>query len=146
VTHSPVVSCSVSRWNIYINLQHLPYTVSKVLLQPAGVSLIPVRSLSVPIMGCAVGVGVGVGVEIGDASPWLQFRLETLLRGRSSVSACPWKLISIDTLPSPENTKLSYPSLSLHAMIMSQHQVQHPPKIDYLSASIPRFLRLQVNP
>jgi hypothetical protein len=27
-----------------------------------------------------VCVGVSVGVEIGDASPWLQFELETLLR------------------------------------------------------------------
>jgi len=31
------------------------------------------------------------------------------------------------TPPSPKNTKLSHPSLSLHAMIMSYHQVQHTP-------------------
>ena len=31
------------------------------------------------------------------------------------------------TLPSPKNTKLSHPSLYLHAMIKSQHQVQHTP-------------------
>jgi len=64
VTQSPVVSWSVSWWNIYINLQYLPCTVWKVLHQPAGASVILVRSLSVPIMGCAVGV------KIGDASPW----------------------------------------------------------------------------
>jgi hypothetical protein len=33
-------------------------TVSKVPLQPAGASVIPVRSLSVPIVGCAVSVSV----------------------------------------------------------------------------------------
>jgi len=64
VTHRPVVSSSVSWWNFYINLHYLPCTVSKVLLQPTGASWMPVRSLSVPIIGCAVGV------EIGDASPW----------------------------------------------------------------------------
>jgi len=55
VTHSSVVSWSVLHWR----------TESKVLLQPAGAGLSLVRSLLVPIMGCAVGVGVA----IGDASP-----------------------------------------------------------------------------
>ena len=32
---------------------------------------------------------------------------------------------SSSTLPSPKNTKLSHPSLSLHAMIKSQHRIQH---------------------
>jgi len=78
VTHSPVVSWSVSWWNIYINLQYLSCTVSKVLLQPAEASLIPVRSLSVPMMGCAVSV------EIGDASPWWCWLPLAKWSGRSS--------------------------------------------------------------
>jgi len=35
------------------------------------------------------------------------------------------------TLPSTHHTKLSYPSLSLHAMIMSWHRVQHIPKVQH---------------
>jgi hypothetical protein len=76
VTHSPVVSWSC--WKIYINLQYLACTVSKVQLLPAGASLIPWRSLSVPIMGCAVGV------EIGDASPWWCWLRLDKRSGRSS--------------------------------------------------------------
>jgi len=34
---------------------------------------------------------------------------------------------SSTTLPSLQNTKFSHPSLSLHVMIMSWHQVQHTP-------------------
>jgi len=34
---------------------------------------------------------------------------------------------SSSTVPSPKNTKLSHPSLSLHAIIKSSPQVQHPP-------------------
>jgi len=62
VIYSFVVSWSC--WKIYINLQYLQCIVSKVVLQPAGASLILVRNLSVPIIGCAVRV------KIGDASPW----------------------------------------------------------------------------
>jgi len=42
------------------------------------------------------------------------------------------------TLPSSQNTKLSHPSLSLHAMIMSWHQVQHTPSTTYTDYSIHR--------
>jgi len=61
-THTSVVSWSVLCRNIYITLDYLQCTVSNVLIQPAGVLLIPVPILSVPIMGCAFGV------EIGDTS------------------------------------------------------------------------------
>jgi len=64
VTHSLVVSRSVLWWDVHFNLQYLSCTVSKVLLQPAGASLIPIRSLSVSIMRSSVSV------EIGDASLW----------------------------------------------------------------------------
>jgi len=56
VTHSPSVVWSVLHRR----------TVLKVLLQPARASLILAGSLTVPIMGCAVGVGV----RIGAASQW----------------------------------------------------------------------------
>jgi len=64
-THSPVASWLVLDWR----------TVSKVLLQQAGASLISIRSLSVPIMGCAVGVTHAIScctwcIEIGDAPQW----------------------------------------------------------------------------
>ena len=39
---------------------------------------------------------------------------------RSLTFLCP-------TLPSPKNPRLSHPSLSLHAIIMSKHRVQHTP-------------------
>jgi len=41
-------------------------------------------------------------------------------------------------LPSPKNTKLSHPSPSLHAMIKSQHRVQHTPSTAYTEYSIHR--------
>jgi len=50
----------------------------------------------------------------------------------SSLSFSSW------TLPSPKNTKLSHPSLSLHAMIMSQHRVQHTLSTAYTEYSIHR--------
>jgi len=40
------------------------------------------------------------------------------------------------TLPSSQNTKLSHPSLSLHAMIMSWHRVQHTFSTAYTKYSI----------
>jgi hypothetical protein len=84
VTHSPGVSrwC----WKIYINLQYLPCAVSKGLLQPAGALLIFVRSLSVPIMGCAVGV------EIGEASQW---RCGLPLDKRSGRSLFPYEKVCL---------------------------------------------------
>jgi len=45
---------------------------------------------------------------------------------------------SISTLPSPKNTNLSHPSLSLHAMIKSWHRVQHTPSTAYTKYSIHR--------
>ena len=45
---------------------------------------------------------------------------------------------SSTTQPSSENTKLSHPSLSLHDMIMSWHQVQHTPSTAYTEYSIHR--------
>jgi len=52
-----------------------------------------------------------------------------------------------------KNTKLSYALLSLHAMIMSQHQVQHTPSAEYTGYSIhlglsvvPLFSRFWVDP
>ena len=39
-------------------------------------------------------------------------------------------------LPSPKNTKLSHPLQSLHAMIKSQHRVQHTPSTAYTKYSI----------
>jgi len=38
---------------------------------------------------------------------------------------------SSTTLPSSQNTKLSHPSLSLHAIIMSQHRVKYTPSTTY---------------
>ena len=40
------------------------------------------------------------------------------------------------SVPSPMNTKLSHPYLSLHAIIMSQHQVQHTPSTAYTEYSV----------
>jgi len=48
----------------------------------------------------------------------------------SSLSVSSW------TQPSPMNTKFSYPSVSLHAMIKSWHQVQHTPSTAYTDYSI----------
>jgi len=45
---------------------------------------------------------------------------------------------SSSTLPSPKNTKLSHPSLSLHAMIKSSHRVQHSPSTAYTEYIIHR--------
>jgi len=42
---------------------------------------------------------------------------------------------SSTTLTSFQNTKLSYPSLSLHVMIMSSHQIQHTPSTAYTEYS-----------
>jgi len=42
---------------------------------------------------------------------------------------------SSTTLSSSQNTKLSQPSLSLHAMIMSWHWVQHTPSTTYIEHS-----------
>jgi len=53
------------------------------------------------------------------------------------IMICP---ISSSTPPSPKNTKLSHPSLSLHAMIKSEHQVQHTPSTAYTKYSIHRAL------
>jgi hypothetical protein len=68
MTHSPVRLWAVARW----------ITISKILLQAAGVSLIPVRSLSDPMMGCAVSI------EIGDASLWRCWLPLDIRSGRSS--------------------------------------------------------------
>ena len=45
---------------------------------------------------------------------------------------------SSKTQPSSQNTKLSHPSLSFHAMIMSSHWVQHTPSTAYTEYSIYR--------
>jgi len=45
---------------------------------------------------------------------------------------------SSTTLTLLQNAKLSYPSLSLHVMIMSWHQVQHTPSTAYTEYSIHR--------
>jgi hypothetical protein len=42
------------------------------------------------------------------------------------------------SLPWPKNTELSNRFLSLHAMIMSKHQVQHTPSTAYAAYSIHR--------
>jgi len=47
------------------------------------------------------------------------------------------------TLPSPENTKLKYPSISLHLTITSLHQVQYPARIDYLW--LPAYLQCRMS-
>jgi len=47
---------------------------------------------------------------------------------------------SSTTLPSSQNTNLSHPSLSVHAMIMSWHQVQHTPSTAYTEYCIHRVL------
>ena len=44
------------------------------------------------------------------------------------------------TLPSSQNTKLSHPSLSLHAMIKSSHRVQHTPSTAHTEYCIHRVL------
>ena len=46
------------------------------------------------------------------------------------------------TLASSQNTKLSHPSLSLHLMIMSRHQVQHTPSTAYIKYIIHQVKRL----
>jgi len=50
---------------------------------------------------------------------------------------------SSTTLPSLRNTKIRHPSLSLHAMIMSWHQVQHTPSTTYTNDSIHRVQHTQ---
>jgi len=59
----------------------------------------------------------------------------------SSTSFSSWSPISLflfTTLTSLQNTKLSYPSLSLHVMIMSWHWVHHPPSTAYTEYSVHR--------
>jgi len=51
-------------------------------------------------------------------------------------SSSPSLSFSFTTLPSMQHTKLSQPSLSLHAMIMSLHWVQHTPSTTYTGYSI----------
>jgi len=46
-------------------------------------------------------------------------------------SSSPSLSFSSTTLPSSQNTKLSHPSLSLAAMLMSWHRVQHTPNTAY---------------
>jgi len=104
---SPDVSWLVSCWR----------TVSKVLLQPAGTSLSHLCSLSVPIMGCAVGGGDSVGIR--NSSPWWCELLRNKWSGssdhvsllnpsahnlfnsggcsRSGVCACLWDSVSVGT-------------------------------------------------
>ena len=60
---------------------------------------------------------------------------------------------SSTTLPSSQNTKLSHPSLSVHAMIMSSHRVKHTLSTAYSECYIiprlsvfPSFWRLRVDP
>jgi len=60
---------------------------------------------------------------------------------------------SSTTQPSSQNTTLSHPSLSLLAMIMSWHRIQHTPSTAYLKYSInprlivfPSFTWLGVDP
>jgi len=50
----------------------------------------------------------------------------------------PSRSVSSTTLPSSQNTKLSHPSLSLHAMIMSLHWVQYTLSAAYTECSIHR--------
>jgi len=65
----------------------------------------------------------------------------------------PSLVVSSTTLPSSQNSKLNHPSVSLHAMIMSSHQVQYPPSTAYTKYSIhprlfvfPSFSQLRVDP
>jgi len=53
-----------------------------------------------------------------------------------------WSSLSFppSTLPSPANTKLSHPGLSLHTMIKSYNQVQHDLSTAYREYSIHRIL------
>jgi len=50
----------------------------------------------------------------------------------------PSPSFSSTTLTSLQNTKLSYPSLSLHVMIMSWHRIRHTPNTAYTEYSIHR--------
>jgi len=61
-----------------------------------------------------------------------------LISSTSCSSASPSLSFSFTTLPSMQNTKLSHPSLSLHAMIMSLHRVQRTPSTAYTEYSIHR--------
>jgi len=61
-----------------------------------------------------------------------------LVSSTSFSSSSPSLSFSFTTLPSSQNTKLSHPSLSLHAMIMSLHRVQHTPSTAYTEYSIHR--------
>ena len=61
-----------------------------------------------------------------------------LVSSTSFSSTSPALSFLFITLPSSQNTKLSHPSLSLHAMIMSLHRVQHTPSNAYTGYSIHR--------
>jgi len=61
-----------------------------------------------------------------------------LVSSTSFSSSSPSLSFSFTTLPSSQNTKSSHPSLSLHAMIMSLHRVQHTPSTAYTEYSIHR--------
>jgi len=59
-----------------------------------------------------------------------------LVSSTSFSSSSPSHSFSFTTLPLSQNTKLSDPLLSLHAMIMSLHRVQHTPSTAYTGYSI----------
>jgi len=61
-----------------------------------------------------------------------------LVSSTSFSFSSPSLSFSFTTLSSSQNTKLSHPSLSLPAMIMSLHQVQHTPSTAYTEYSIHR--------
>jgi len=95
---------------------------------------------------CLIGLG---RPRIGVITPQIGTRTchigdGKLTRTRNSLCPCftwwfaPSLFFSSSTLQSPKNTKLSHPSLSLNAMIKSEHRVQHTPSTAYTEYSIHR--------
>ena len=64
-----------------------------------------------------------------------------LVCSTSFSSSSPSPSFSFTTLPSSQNTKLSHPSVSLHAMIMSLHRLQHTPSTPYTKYCIHRVVQ-----
>jgi len=78
---------------------------------------------------CCIGDGPLTPVWNSPKSQYLMMISPNLL----------WSLsFSSSILPSPKNTKLSHCSLSLHAMIKTEHRVQHTPSTAYTEYSIHR--------
>jgi len=73
--------------------------------------------------------------QSGDLYPWFVISTRIL---HIVLIFMPYFCFSSTTLPSSQNTNFSHPRLSLHAIIMSWHRVQHTPSAPYTECTIHR--------